>query len=167
MCRRGCCRSLLRRGATLSLIPQVLHLHTYFMFPISIDQNAVMDEHRKIWAGAWTLVRETRPVGYPARSAGISGGSHSVGGWKRQSESSSSFSMTPSFRAWNSASVRVYRNSRRCLRKSRDRLSRPPHTLGPCRGRNPRRENRRWLRTPSAFLHRCRISAKPSSRGMG
>jgi CorA-like Mg2+ transporter protein len=28
---------------------EVLHLHTYFLFPLTIDQNAVMDEHPEIW----------------------------------------------------------------------------------------------------------------------
>jgi CorA-like Mg2+ transporter protein len=33
------------------LIADVLHLHTYFLFPFSIDQNAVMEEHPEIWKG--------------------------------------------------------------------------------------------------------------------
>lgn len=38
-----------------SLNPDVVHLHTYFLFPFSIDQNAVMEEHAEIWKGreAW------------------------------------------------------------------------------------------------------------------
>jgi hypothetical protein len=36
----------------LALNPEVLHLHTYFFFPFSIDQAAVMDEHPEIWRGA-------------------------------------------------------------------------------------------------------------------
>jgi len=27
----------------------VLHLHTYFFFPFSIDQDAVMEDHPEIW----------------------------------------------------------------------------------------------------------------------
>ena len=36
----------------MALNPEVLHLHTYFFFPISIDQAAVMDEHPEIWRGS-------------------------------------------------------------------------------------------------------------------
>jgi hypothetical protein len=32
------------------LNPEVLHLHTYFFFPISIDQAAVMAEHPEIYS---------------------------------------------------------------------------------------------------------------------
>ena len=48
--------------------PEVLHLHTYFFFPISIDQAAVMDEHPEIWRGSqpWferCKVRSAKKVG--------------------------------------------------------------------------------------------------------
>jgi hypothetical protein len=33
----------------MRLNPDVLHLHTYFLFPFSIDQNAVMEAHPEIW----------------------------------------------------------------------------------------------------------------------
>jgi hypothetical protein len=32
------------------MTPQILHLHTYFLFPFSIDKQAVLEDHRKIWA---------------------------------------------------------------------------------------------------------------------
>jgi hypothetical protein len=31
--------------------PAVLHLHTYFLFPFSIDKEAVLEAHPKVWAG--------------------------------------------------------------------------------------------------------------------
>jgi hypothetical protein len=32
------------------MVPGVLHLHTYFLFPFSIDKQTVLEEHRDIWA---------------------------------------------------------------------------------------------------------------------
>jgi hypothetical protein len=32
--------------------PDVLHLHTHFLFPISIDEAAVMEDHPEIWKGS-------------------------------------------------------------------------------------------------------------------
>jgi hypothetical protein len=66
---------------------QLLHLHTYFLFPVTIDQNAVMDEHPEIWRGsslwfekldAWV----TRHVVPELQSAATA-----LGGWQRHSES--------------------------------------------------------------------------------
>ena len=33
-----------------SMAPQILHLHTYFLFPFSIDKQAVVEDHRDVWA---------------------------------------------------------------------------------------------------------------------
>jgi hypothetical protein len=30
--------------------PEILHLHSYFLFPFSIDKAAVQQDHTKIWA---------------------------------------------------------------------------------------------------------------------
>ena len=38
---------------------EVLHLHTYFLFPIAIDQDAVMDEHPEIWRGSSSGLRSS------------------------------------------------------------------------------------------------------------
>jgi hypothetical protein len=66
----------------------VLHLHTYFLFPLSIDQHAVMDEHPEIWKGpqhwferldSWVtkhVVPEHQQV------------AAQLGGWQRHSETS-------------------------------------------------------------------------------
>jgi len=71
--------------------PEVLHLHTYFFFPISIDQDAVMDEHPEIWRGSQPWFEKldlwvTRHVvpGYESAAA-------QLGGWQRHSESSFDF----------------------------------------------------------------------------
>ena len=63
MCWGGCWLSLSVEALALDL--EVLHLHTYFLFPITIDQDAVMDEHPKIWRRA-TLVRPAGCLGYGA-----------------------------------------------------------------------------------------------------
>ena len=67
---------------------EVLHLHTYFLFPIAIDQNAVMDEHPEIWRGSqlWfekldLWVTSHVVPGYEPAAA-------QLGGWHRHSESS-------------------------------------------------------------------------------
>lgn len=31
-------------------LPGILHLHTYFLFPFSIDKSAVLEEHQDIWS---------------------------------------------------------------------------------------------------------------------
>ena len=67
---------------------EVLHLHTYFLFPIAIDQDAVMDEHPEIWRGSqlWfekldLWVTSHVVPGYEPAAA-------QLGGWHRHSESS-------------------------------------------------------------------------------
>ena len=42
---------IFQRTTMALLNSEVLHLHTYFLFPFSIDQNAVMEEHPEIWRG--------------------------------------------------------------------------------------------------------------------
>ena len=76
---------------TLSLNAEVLHLHTYFLFPISIDQNAVMDEHPEIWRGQqhWFEKLEhwvTHHIDPEYQAAAVE-----LGGWRRHSESSLDF----------------------------------------------------------------------------
>jgi hypothetical protein len=68
------------------LSPDVLHLHTYFLFPFSIDQSAVMEEHPAIWKDGeqwfekldlW-VTAHVIPEHQPAAS--------SLGGWQRSPE---------------------------------------------------------------------------------
>ena len=75
----------------MALNLEVLHLHTYFFFPIAIDQDAVMDEHPEIWRGSqlwfdkldqW-VTRHVVPGYEPAATQ--------LGGWHRHSESSLDF----------------------------------------------------------------------------
>jgi hypothetical protein len=75
----------------LALNLEALHLHTYFFFPIAIDQDAVMDEHPEIWRGSqlwfnkldqW-VTRHVLPGYEPAATE--------LGGWHRHSESSLDF----------------------------------------------------------------------------
>ena len=56
-------------AVTLALNLEVLHLHTYFLFPITIDQDAVMDEHPEIWRGAQPWFDAARYMGYRACGA--------------------------------------------------------------------------------------------------
>jgi hypothetical protein len=75
----------------LALNPEVLHLHTYFLFPISIDQDAVMDEHPEIWRGSQPWFEKldlwvTRHV-----VPGFESAAARLGGWHRHSESSFDF----------------------------------------------------------------------------
>ncbi len=75
----------------MPLNAKVLHLHTYFLFPISIDQNAVMDEHPEIWRGAQHWFEKldhwiTRHVVPEYQTAAAQ-----LGGWRRHSESSVDF----------------------------------------------------------------------------
>jgi hypothetical protein len=49
----------------LALNPEVLHLHAYFFFPISIDQTVVMDEHPEIWRGSQPWFEKLDLWGYP------------------------------------------------------------------------------------------------------
>jgi hypothetical protein len=70
------------------LNPDVLHLHTYFLFPISIDQNAVMDEHPEIWRGPQPWFENldlwvTRHVAPEYKEA-----ANQLGGWRRNPETS-------------------------------------------------------------------------------
>ncbi len=75
----------------MALNPEVLHLHTYFLFPILIDQNAVMDDHPEIWRGSqpwfgkldlW-ITRHVVPEYQVAATQ--------LGGWRRHSENSLDF----------------------------------------------------------------------------
>jgi hypothetical protein len=66
----------------------VLHLHTYFLFPILIDQDAVMDEHPDIWKGPQNWFKKldqwvTRHVVAEYQQAAAQ-----LGGWVRHSENS-------------------------------------------------------------------------------
>jgi len=65
------------------MTPAIQHLHTYFLFPFSVDKQAVMQDHRAVWAGratwidgldAWIAAHETRD-GSPIAAR--------LGGWKR------------------------------------------------------------------------------------
>jgi CorA-like Mg2+ transporter protein len=76
----------------LSVKAEVVHLHTYFLFPFAIDQNAVIDEHPEIWKrsshwfenlDAWVM----HHVVPESKSAAAL-----LGGWQRHSETSMSFS---------------------------------------------------------------------------
>ncbi len=66
--------------------PEVLHLHTYFLFPISIDQNAVMEEHPEIWRGPqrWFEQLDLWVTGHVVADYGSA--ASRLGGWKRQPE---------------------------------------------------------------------------------
>ncbi len=75
----------------MSSNPEVLHLHTFFLLPISIDQDAVMDEHPEIWRGKelwfdkldlW-VTKHVVPE-YQAAAA-------KLGGWSRHSETALDF----------------------------------------------------------------------------
>ncbi len=75
----------------MALNPEVLHLHTYFLFPISIDQDAVMDEHPEIWRASQPWFEKldlwvTRHV-VPGYESAVS----QLGGWHRHSENSLDF----------------------------------------------------------------------------
>ena len=71
--------------------PEVLHLHTYFLFPVSIDRVAVMEEHPKIWRGSepWFEKLDHWVTGHavPEYAAAAA----EIGAWQRQSESSVDF----------------------------------------------------------------------------
>ncbi len=75
----------------MALNPEVLHLHTYFLFPISIDQDAVMDEHPEIWKGSqpWFEKLDLWVTGHVV--AGHESAATQLGGWHRHSESSLDF----------------------------------------------------------------------------
>jgi len=71
----------------VSLNPEVLHLHTYFLFPVSIDQNAVMEEHPEIWRGAqgWFEKLDLWVTGHVVTE--YQPAAAQLGGWKRAPES--------------------------------------------------------------------------------
>jgi hypothetical protein len=75
----------------VSTNPEVLYLHTYFLFPLSFDQDAVMDEHPEIWRGPQTWFEKLDQwVGHhvvPAHQDAAT----LLGGWRRHSESSVDF----------------------------------------------------------------------------
>src|ERR1700760_422861 len=85
------CRNLSPEAAALSETAEVLHLHTYFLFPLTIDQNAVMDEHPEIWkeSEAWFGKLDAWVTGHVAE--GFKSAAAQLGGWQRHSESSFDF----------------------------------------------------------------------------
>ena len=59
--------------------PDLLHLHTYFLFPFSIDKQAVLEDHRDLWAkyprwidglDEWIAVHRTRASSTVAQRLG-------------------------------------------------------------------------------------------------
>jgi CorA-like Mg2+ transporter protein len=73
--------------------PEVLYLHTYFLFPLSFDQDAVMDEHPEIWRGPQTWFEKLDHwVGRHVVPECQEAATH-LGGWRRHSESSVDFSL--------------------------------------------------------------------------
>lgn len=38
--------------AIISLVPDLLHLHTYFLFPFAIDKDEVRSRHKELWTGS-------------------------------------------------------------------------------------------------------------------
>jgi CorA-like Mg2+ transporter protein len=80
-----------QESGTLSENPEAIHLHTHFLLPIAIDQNAVMDEHPEIWRGPelWFDKLDlwvTQHVVPEYESAAAQ-----LGGWRRHSETSLDF----------------------------------------------------------------------------
>jgi hypothetical protein len=69
------------------LSAEVLHLHTYFVFPFSIDQNAVMDDHPAIWhhKDQWFQKLDEWVTNHVAN--GFSDVSARLKGWHRTAES--------------------------------------------------------------------------------
>jgi hypothetical protein len=75
----------------LSSEPEVIDLHTYFLFPVAIDRGAVMEEHPEIWRGTQPWFEQldrwvTRHVvpEYAAVAARL-------GTWQRRAESAIDF----------------------------------------------------------------------------
>ncbi len=71
--------------------PEVLHLHTYFFFPISIDQAAVMDEHPEIWRGSQPWFEKLDFWVTHHVVPGFESAASQLGGWQRHSENSLDF----------------------------------------------------------------------------
>jgi hypothetical protein len=68
---------------------KVLQLHTYFLFPVSFDQDAVMDEHPEIWRGSQLWFEKLdKWVGHHVCSQ-FAGTVSCLGSWHRHSENSS------------------------------------------------------------------------------
>ena len=69
-----------------SQLPQVSHLHTYFLFPFSIDKDAVRKDHCEIWAGLPLWVDGIDD--WIGAHGGESAISSKLGPWKRSAYSS-------------------------------------------------------------------------------
>jgi hypothetical protein len=71
--------------------PEVVHLHTYFLFPAAIDQAAVMEEHSEIWRGSksWFEKLDHWVTGHIARD--YASAAALLGQWQRHGESSINF----------------------------------------------------------------------------
>src|ERR1700733_7952594 len=87
----GCCLCLLMEAVKLDLNLEVLHLHTYFLFPIAIDLDAVMDEHPEIWRRGqpWFDRLDAWVTGHVVPE--YQNAASVLGGWRRHSESSFDF----------------------------------------------------------------------------
>lgn len=75
----------------MSSEPEVNHLHTYFLFPVSIDKVAVMGEHPEIWGGSQPWFEKldhwvTKHVVPEYASAAAQ-----LGRWQRHTESAMDF----------------------------------------------------------------------------
>ena len=75
----------------MALNPEVLHLHTHFFFPISFDQDAVMDEHPEIWHGSQPWFKKLDQWVTSHVVSGYESAVAQLGGWRRHSESSVDF----------------------------------------------------------------------------
>ncbi|MEJ7608718.1 MAG: hypothetical protein WKF37_21215 [Bryobacteraceae bacterium] len=62
--------------------PQAAHLHTYFLFPFSIDKQAVVEDHAEIWVEGRSWfdgVDDWVKAHAPGNSAGL----QDLGRWER------------------------------------------------------------------------------------
>lgn len=71
----------------MSSEPEVVHLHTYFLFPVSIDRVAVMEEHPEIWRESqhWFEKLDLWVTGHVVPE--YAEAAARLGGWQRHSES--------------------------------------------------------------------------------